>query len=94
MLLIAPHILISQIGTLVTPLPTMDGPLDANMTEQVYKRTFHISMEDTGAVEGGDIYRYLSIPETPSLAIFNRKDKKKSLADTFIQDSRNIYHII
>lgn len=73
----------------------MDGPLDANMTEQVYKRSFSIPMEDTGAVEGGDIYRYLSIPNPPpSLAIFNRKDTKKSLADTFIQDSRNIYHII
>jgi len=55
----------------------MDGPLDANMTEQVYKRSFSVPMEDTGAVEGGDIYRYLSIPKPPSLAIFNRKDTKK-----------------
>lgn len=40
-------------------------------------------MEDTGAVEGGDIYRYLSIPKPPSLAIFNRKDtKKKNLQQT------------
>jgi hypothetical protein len=75
MLLITLHILSR---TVISPLPTADSPLDADMTEQVYKKSsFSVPMEDTGAVEGGDIYRYLSIPKPPNLAIFNRKDTKK-----------------